>query len=123
MLYFIDFKFINQISEIYETEPSVKEMSQELEEQQRIAAELKERLQSLETERLNVIEKIRVAEAKIEVQELRDKLKIKSEAVSQLRDKLKELEERLKIQEPTIVEEQTQVTPQQEEKPRQRTFF
>ena len=32
-LFFTDFKFINQISEIYETEPSVTEMSQELEEQ------------------------------------------------------------------------------------------
>lgn len=98
-------------------------MSQKLEEQQRIAAELKQQLQSLEMERQTITEKISVAEAKLEVQELQDKVEIKKKIVNQLREKLKDLEEKLKLHKPTVVEEQTQMTPPQEETQPQRSYF
>ena len=103
-------------------------MSQELEDQQRIVVELRERLQSLETERHSITEKIKVAEAKIEAQELHEKVKIKSEVVDQLRVKLRDLEEKLRSEEPTIIQEQPHAVQQQEEQSREeqlreRTFF
>lgn len=99
------------------------DMSQELEEQQRIVVELRERLQSLETERHIISEKIQVAEAKIEAQELQEKVKIKSDVVDQLRVKLRNLEEKLRSGEPTIIQEQPQTVQQEEEQPQERTFF
>lgn len=70
-------------------------MSLELEEQQRIAYDLKEQLRSLEADRVRITEQIRIIEAKLLVQELRVKVKVKSEEVDQLRRKKQELEERL----------------------------
>lgn len=70
-------------------------MSLELEEQQRIAYDLKEQLRSLEADRVRITEQIRVIEAKLVVQELRVKVKLKGDEVSQLRKKKQELEERL----------------------------
>lgn len=98
-------------------------MSQELEEQQRIIVELREKLQYLETERLTITEKIKVAEAKIEAQELQEKVKIKSVVVDQLRIKLSELENKLRPEESAVIEEAPQIVEQQEEQARERTFF
>jgi predicted nuclease with TOPRIM domain len=91
-------------------------MSQELEEQQRISRELKEQLRSLEAERVRITEQIRIIEAKLLVQELRNKVKVKTEEINQLRVRKQELEERLESKETTpVIEEQIQVTPRQEE--------
>ncbi|UCE96683.1 MAG: hypothetical protein JSV51_03565 [Candidatus Bathyarchaeota archaeon] len=98
-------------------------MNYELEEQQRIAGELKQQLQSLEEERKTIAETISVVEAKLEVQELRGKMEIKKQVISQLKGKLKELEDRLKLQKPTTVEEQPQIASTQEETPSSRRFF
>lgn len=103
------------------------EMNQELEEQQRIAVELKDQLQSLETERHTLTEKINVVEAKLEVHDLQSKVQVKRAVIDQLKGKLSELEEKLKgkeiFQESTIIEEQPQVTPEQETVNAPRKYF
>jgi predicted nuclease with TOPRIM domain len=92
-------------------------MTQELEEQQRIAIELKEELQVLEMERQAITDKINVAEAKLEVHNLRNKVDVKKAIVSQLKSKLTELEEKLKTninpQESSLIQEQPQEEPEQ----------
>ena len=98
-------------------------MSQELEEQQRITHELKEQLRSLEADRVRIIEQIRILEAKLAVQELRDKVRAATEENDQLRAKKEELQDKLESQEgnQSTSEEQVQVPPSQEESPRK--FF
>ena len=102
-------------------------MNQELEEQQRIAVELKDQLQTLETERSTLTEKINIVEAKLEVHELRNKVQLKKAVVNQLKGKLTELEEKLNQkgspQETTIIEEQPHIESKQEAVNAQRRFF
>jgi hypothetical protein len=95
-------------------------MNLELEEQQKLACELKERLQSMEKEERELNEKVRILETKLVVHDLRNKVKVKNEALNQLRSKVGELEEKLKTKEVPVVEH-IQSPPLQEEKPRQ--FF
>jgi len=91
-------------------------MSQELEEQQRLSYELKEQLRSLEADRVRITEQIGIIEAKLLVQELRNKVRVKTEEINQLRVRKQELEERLKSGEKTSVpEEQMHIAPSQEE--------
>lgn len=102
-------------------------MAQELEEQQRIAVELKEQLQALEMERQAITDKINIAEAKFEVYNLRNKVNVKRAVVSQLKSKLTELEEKLKenvnSQETTSIQEQPQENPAQEAIESPRKYF
>ena len=94
-------------------------MSKEIEEQQQFAYELKEQLRSLESDRVRITEQIKAIEAKLIVQELRDKVRVKREEINQLRAKKQELEEKLKSPEKAPApEEQMQFTPSQEEPPR-----
>lgn len=94
-------------------------MSREIEEQQGLTYELKEQLRSLEPERVRITEQIRILEAKLVVEELRDKVRVKTEEINQLRAKKQELEEKLKSREKTPAsEEQVQFAPSQEEPPR-----
>lgn len=91
-------------------------MSQELEEQQRLSYELKEQLRSLEADRVRIAEQIGIIEAKLLVQELRNKVRVKTEEINQLRVRKQELEERLESKEKTSVpEEQMHIGPSQEE--------
>jgi len=92
-------------------------MSQELEEQQRLSCELKEQLRSLEADRVRITEQIKIIEAKLLVQELRSKVRVKAEEINQLRARKQELEDRLESEEKKILvpEEQVQVTLSQEE--------
>jgi len=91
-------------------------MSREIEEQQGLTYELKEQLRSLEPERVRITEQIRILEAKLVVEELRDKVRVKTEEINQLRAKKQELEEKLKSREKTPApEEQVQFAPSQEE--------
>jgi len=92
-------------------------MSQEFEEQQRLAYELKEQLKSLEDEEKSLIERVKILEAKLEVQNLLDKVRAKRETNGQLRDRIKELEERLKSREKPPI--QAQLASQQEGIPRE----
>ena len=102
-------------------------MTQELEEQQSIAIELKEQLQVLEVERQAITDKINVAEAKLEVHNLRNKVNVKRAVVNQLKSKLTELEEKLKenvdLQESTSIQEQPQKSPEQEAVKVSRQYF
>jgi predicted nuclease with TOPRIM domain len=94
-------------------------MSLELEEQQRVAYDLKEQLRSLEADRVRITEQIRIIEAKLLVQELRVKVKVKSEEVDQLRRKKQELEERLHSDaSPPIQRDPVQAAPHPEDPPR-----
>ena len=97
-------------------------MSKELEEQQRLTYELKDQLRSLEADRIRITEQIRIIEAKLMVQELRDAVRVKTEAIKELRVKKQELEEKLRSREIlTTPEEQVEFTSSQEEN--QRTHF
>jgi hypothetical protein len=91
-------------------------MSQDLEEQQRLTHELKEHLRTLEDDRLRVTQQIGILEAKLVVQELRDKVRIKTEVVNELQARKKELEEKLQSRENTLIpQEQVDLIPNQEE--------
>jgi predicted nucleotidyltransferase component of viral defense system len=96
-------------------------MNPELEEQQKLVCELKDQLQSMEKEEKELTEKVRILETKLVVQDLQDKIKVKSEAINQLRSKATELEEKLRSKRATPVQEQIQPAPLKEETPRQ--FF
>jgi hypothetical protein len=109
-------------------------MNPELEEQQKLVFDLKEKLQSMETEEKDLTEKVRVLETKLVVQDLQGKVKVKSEAIDQLRSKVEELEEKLKSnkkpeteealpkdEEMQLVQPQEVAPPQEEEKTRR--FF
>ena len=97
-------------------------MSQDLEEQQRLTHELKEQLRTLEDDRVRITQQISILEAKLVVQELRDKVRIKTEVINGLQAKKLELEEKLQPREKTLIpEEQVEFTPDQEEV--QRTHF
>jgi len=96
-------------------------MNPQLEEQQKLVCELKDQLQSMEMEEKELTEKVRTLETKLVVQDLQDKIKVKSEAISQLRSKAIELEEKLRSKEAPQVQEQIQPVPSHEETPRQ--FF
>jgi hypothetical protein len=91
-------------------------MSQDLEEQQRLTHELKEQLRTLEDDRLRITQQIGILEAKLMVQELRDKVRIKTEVVNELQARKQELEEKLQSRETTLIpQEQVDLTPNQEE--------
>lgn len=111
------------------------DMNPQIEEQQRRASDLKEQLRSLETEEKQLNERVQLLETKLEVQGLEGKVKVKNDALDQLRSKVADLESRMKSgkeapapaqvqvnvpekEEPTA---QVQVSPPQEE--RQRRFF
>lgn len=96
-------------------------MSSELEEQQRRVYELKEQLQSMEKDEKDLTEKVRILETKVVVQDLQDKIKVKSEAIDQLRFKAKELEGKLRSEKASPAGEQVQIAETQEQKPRE--FF
>ena len=97
-------------------------MSQELDEQQRITYELREQLRSLEAERVRINELIKILEAKLVVQDLREEVRVKTEIVNQLRIRRQELEEKLGRSEVVPASEtQIQPTPNQEEPSRE--FF
>lgn len=97
-------------------------MSQELEEQRRNTTELKEQLRSLEADRVRITEQIKILEAKLAVQGLRNQVTVMTEENNQLRAKKQKLQETLESQEKTPTseeaEEQVQVTASQEEPPR-----
>lgn len=94
-------------------------MSKDLEEQQRITYELKDQLRSLEADRIRITEQIRIIEAKLVVQELRDAVKVKTEVIKELRVKKQELEEKLRSREsPPPAQEQIAFQSTQEENPR-----
>jgi len=94
-------------------------MSKEIEEQQQLTYELKEQLRSLDADRVRITEQIKALEAKMIVQELRDKVRVKKEEINQLQARKQELEEKLKSPEKTPApEEQMQFAPSQEEPPR-----
>jgi len=94
-------------------------MSKEIEDQQRLTHEFKEQLRSLEAERVRITEQINILEAKLVVQEMRDKVRVKTEEINQLRAKKQELEEKLKSREKIPApEEHVQFVPSQEELPR-----
>lgn len=94
-------------------------MSKEIEEQQQLTYELKEQLRSLEADSMRTTEQIKILEAKLVVQEFRDKVRVKKEEINQLQARKQELEEKLKSPEKTPApEEQMQFTPSQEEPPR-----
>jgi len=94
-------------------------MSKEIEEQQQLTYELKEQLRSLEADSMRITEQIKILEAKLVVQEFRDKVRVKKEEINQLQARKQELEEKLKSPEKTLApEEQIQFTPSQEEPPR-----
>lgn len=80
-------------------------MNSELEEQQKLVFDLKENLQSMETEEKDLIEKVRILETKLVVQDLQSKVKVKSESIGQLRSKVEELEEKLRTSEKPETEE------------------
>ncbi|MCW4052227.1 MAG: hypothetical protein NWE78_03320 [Candidatus Bathyarchaeota archaeon] len=91
-------------------------MSKELEEQQRITYELKDQLRSLEADRIRITEQIRIIEGKLVVQELRDAVRVKTEAIKELRVKKQKLEEKLRSREISITpEKQVEFIPSQEE--------
>ncbi len=97
-------------------------MTQELEEQQRIVYELKDQLRSLEADRVRIIEQIKILEARLAVQDLRNKVRVAAEENDQLRAKKDELQDKLESQEgASTSEEQVQIAPEQEESPRK--FF
>ncbi len=91
-------------------------MNSELEEQQRLAYELTEQLKSMEDDEKNLLERVKVLEAKLQVQGLLEKVEAKRVVVNQLRNRISELEGRLKKREGPPVEEQ--VAQPQEEKVR-----
>jgi len=95
-------------------------MSKELEEQQRLTLELKDQLRSLEADRIRITEQIRIIEAKLVVQELRDAVRVKTEVIKELRVKKQELEEKLRPREspPPAAQEQMTFLPTQEENQR-----
>lgn len=97
-------------------------MSQELEEQQRLTYELKEQLRSLGADRVRITEQMRILEAKLVVQELRNQVTVMAEENNQLRARKQKLQEKLESQEKTSTseeaEEQVQFAPRQEEPPR-----
>jgi regulator of replication initiation timing len=97
-------------------------MSQELEEQQRLTNELKEQLRSLEADRVRITEQIKILEAKLVVQELRNQVTVITEENNQLQARKHKLQEKLESQEKTSTseeaEEQVQVAQSQEENPR-----
>lgn len=90
-------------------------MSSELEEQQRLACELKEQLQAMEEEERTLREKIGVLEAKHVVKDLYSKVKVKREALNQLRNRMKELEEKLEPVDVAFSGEPQQDIPQEKE--------
>lgn len=94
-------------------------MSAKLEEQQRLVYELKERFQSMEQEEKDLNEKARILETKLVVKDLQEKIKVKSEAINQLHDRVKELEGKLGPEETVPAEEQAQMNTPPEKKPRQ----
>ena len=96
-------------------------MSAKLEEQQRLVYELKEQFQSMEQEEKDLNEKSRILEAKLVVKDLREKIKVKSEAINQLHNRVKELEGKLGSGETVPAKEQAQMNTPPEEKPRR--FF
>ena len=71
-------------------------MSHELEEQQRLAYELREQLKSMEIEERTLDEKVKTLEAKIVVQDLLEQVKAKREVLNQLRNRIEELESKIK---------------------------
>ena len=100
---------------------SVIAMSAKLEEQQRLVYELKEQFQSMEQEEKDLNEKSRILEAKLVVKDLREKIKVKSEAINQRPNRVKELEGKLGPEETVPEKEPAQVNTPPEEKPRR--FF
>lgn len=94
-------------------------MSAELEEQQRLVYELKEQYQSMEQEEKDLNEKTRILETKLVIKDLREKIKVKSEAINQLHSRVKELEGKLGPEETISTEEQAQMNTPPERKPRQ----
>jgi len=70
----------------------------------------------MEDEEKTLLEKVKVLEAKLQVQGLLERVEAKRVTVNQLRNRISELEGRLKNREGPQVEEQ--VAPQQEEKVR-----
>jgi len=67
-------------------------MNSELEEQQRLAYELTEQLKSMEDEEKTLLEKVKVIEAKLQVQGLLERVEAKRVTVNQLRNRISELE-------------------------------
>lgn len=91
-------------------------LNSELEEQQRLAYELTEQIKSMEDDEKNLLERVKVLEAKLQVQGLLEKVEAKRVVVNQLRNRVSELEGRLKNREGSPLQEQ--VAPPQEEKVR-----
>ena len=99
-------------------------MSEELEEQQRITYELKDKLRSLEADRVCITEQIKILEAKLLVQELLGKIKVATEENDRLQAKKQELERRLEShQEILTSKEQVQVQALMNREESQREFF
>jgi predicted nuclease with TOPRIM domain len=89
-------------------------MSLEHEEQQKTTYELKEQLRSLEADRVCINEQIKILEAKLVIQELRDRIKLAVEENNRLRVKKRDLEQKLELQQrSSIVNNQRQASSDQ----------
>jgi len=70
-------------------------MNSEIEEQQRLASQFKDQLSSMEEEERRLNERIMLLEAKLVVQELQNKVKVKRDVINQLQTRISELEAKL----------------------------
>ncbi len=95
-------------------------MNSELDEQQKLVFELKDKLQTMETEEKDLTEKVRTLETKVVVKDLQAKVKVKSEAINQLHSKVEELEKKLNIETESPGEEEVQLAQPEEVAPRQK---
>ncbi len=96
-------------------------MSQELEEQERVTHELKEKLRSLESDRVSINEQIKILEAKLLVQELRGKIRAAVDENMRLQAKKQELEKKLESQREVLASREHMRVAANQEPPRK--FF
>lgn len=94
-------------------------MNPEIEEQQRLASQFKDQLSSMEEEERRLNERIMMLEAKLVVQELQSKVKVKRDVINQLQNRISELEAKLENTDEMIAPQQE--LPQQD--PPQRVHF
>ncbi len=81
-------------------------MNPEIEEQQRLASQFKDQLSSMEEEERRLNERIMLLEAKLVVQELQSKVKVKRDVINQLQNRINELEAKLEQTDEIIAPQQ-----------------
>jgi vacuolar-type H+-ATPase subunit E/Vma4 len=97
----VDFRFIIYLC-LVSFDFNDASMNQEFENQRILTNALREQLQSMRNEEKRLQQRIRLVEARLIVQELRERIMGKGEALSQLRSKVGELESRLVSPSPTL---------------------